>query len=147
MILSDEHKAMSLIRSYVRNTNNDERQPVCLSMPLKLPVKRYDGTYRTKLVPSDVKMIVHNAYFSKKEDLICQLTIENIQDAGAEVEDIKYVEIPMKVLGDRIESADFKKLMADIGNVTDGEVTFSDAFATPAEADNYDTIEEFGSWS
>ena len=146
MDLSSDYKAIGLLRKYIGDTNGDERVTVSLSMPLKLAVKRYDGTYRTKLVGDDIEMIVHDAYFSKKEDLICVFSIVN-ETVPADLEEVKFIEIPMKVLGDRLKSADFKKLMAQIGDVTDGEVSVSDAYSVPADAEIYDIIEEFGSWS
>lgn len=145
MDMSSDYKAMGLLRKYIANTNGDERVPVSLSMPLKLAVKRYDGSYRTKLIADDVNMVVEDAYFSKKDDLICVFGIAD--DAiPSELDDVKFIEIPMKVLGDRLKPADFKKLMADIGEVTEGAAD-GYSYSAPADADDYDIIEEFGSWS
>lgn len=148
MKLSDKHAAMSLFRKYIRSTSLEEREAVNTSMPIKLPIKRFDGSYRTKLVPNDVSLKLADAYFSKKDDLIGMFEIVSPSETlNSDLQDAQYVEIAVKLLSDRLAEGDFTRLMKQITEVTDGEISKSDAFSNPVRTDDYDVMEEFGSWS
>lgn len=148
MKISDKNAAMSLFRKYIRSTEKDERIIVNTSMPTKLPIKRFDGSYRTKLISNDVALKIVDAYFSKKEDLIAVFEVVSPPESlSSELQDTQYVEISVKLLSDRLAEGHFARLMSQIGEVTEGEVSKSDAFSMPVKGCDHDVVEDFGSWS
>ncbi|CDT53489.1 hypothetical protein VCR15J2_390079 [Vibrio coralliirubri] len=141
-------KAYGLIRQYIKEVPDEDRLRVRLSMPLKIIVKRYDGQYRNKLVDNSVPLFVYDAYRSKKTDeLIVVLKPDyNEMPVPASMNDVEFIEAKMTLLGDRLASGDFAKLMRDVGEATDREVTNADMYDVPADDTPYISNEKFGSW-
>ncbi|MET2951269.1 hypothetical protein ABXV18_24615 [Vibrio owensii] len=147
--LGHDQKAFGLIKNYIKGTDDSDRARVRLSMPLKMTVKRYDGQYRNKLIDNTIPFYTHDAYISKRDELIVVMKpdYDNYElPIPSGMSDVEFVEMKMSVLGDRLSTGDFHKLMKEVGETTDLEVSERDAFSTPVNKEPYADNEEYGSW-
>ncbi|MEO9497637.1 MAG: hypothetical protein ABJG42_24400 [Vibrio splendidus] len=140
--LSDDRKAFALIAAYLKEPS--DKVPVYTDMPIKLTVKRRDGAYRVKMIPEELPLFLHDAYMSKKGELLIVFE-PDMTAISRGLEDVAFVEIPHKLISSRLEGKSHDLLIKDILHVTNGEISKELAYSTPIKSDNY-SDGEFGSW-